>query len=168
MATVINRATREVRRSVNEPDFPQAAWIWNPSLPLCDPKYWVVDGDTVREMTIAEKDAAVATWQVEQVRALVTAIESYAAQWYPPEQLLQLRTEHARAVAEGKTNRAGYFAPWVAFSDLVLAEYKTRRDAVMAATTHDAVYAVSLDFSALDVQAPAVKASIADGLGVPD
>jgi hypothetical protein len=55
MATVINRSTRELRQSVNTPDYPPSEWIVNPTVPACDPKYWVIDGDTVREMTDAEK-----------------------------------------------------------------------------------------------------------------
>lgn len=61
MADVINRATAELRRSVNTPDYDPGDWVINPDLSAVagvDPKFWTVDGDSVREMTTAEKDAA--------------------------------------------------------------------------------------------------------------
>jgi len=59
MANVLNRTTKEFRRSVNTPDFPVENWIINPdmsSLIETNPKYWVVEGDTIRDMTDVEKD----------------------------------------------------------------------------------------------------------------
>lgn len=57
MATVLHRTTRELRRSVNTPDFDTADWIINPTLPECEPRYWKITGDTVSEMDAAEKEA---------------------------------------------------------------------------------------------------------------
>lgn len=59
MANVLNRTTKEYRTSVNTPDFPVENWIINPdisSLIETDTKYWVIEGDTVRDMTDVEKD----------------------------------------------------------------------------------------------------------------
>jgi hypothetical protein len=59
MANVLNRTTKEFRRSVNTPDYPVENWIINPdlsSLIETDSKYWIVEGDTVRDMTDVEKD----------------------------------------------------------------------------------------------------------------
>ena len=59
MANVLNRTTKEFRRSVNTPDYPVENWIINPdlsSLIETDSKYWVIEGDTVRDMTDVEKD----------------------------------------------------------------------------------------------------------------
>lgn len=55
MSTVINRTTREVRRSVHTPDYPPSEWIVNPKLPSCSPEHYVIEGDRVREMTVDEK-----------------------------------------------------------------------------------------------------------------
>jgi len=56
MANVINRITKQYLKSVNTPDYPELDWIINPVfIPKCDIKYMVVEGDTVREMTIGEK-----------------------------------------------------------------------------------------------------------------
>ena len=66
MADVINRITGQYLRSVNTPDYPISDWIINPMLPDCDPSKWVVEGDLVREITQAEKDAKIAESQAEQ------------------------------------------------------------------------------------------------------
>lgn len=60
MSNVINRATLELRVSVNTPDFPVGEWIVNPDLSAVTavPKrYWKVRGDAVVEMTAPEKAA---------------------------------------------------------------------------------------------------------------
>jgi len=70
MANVINRITKKYLKSVNTPDYPVSAWIINPTLPNCDPSEWVIEGDTVRETTQAEKDAKIvekATKEAEKI-----------------------------------------------------------------------------------------------------
>lgn len=56
MANVINKITRQYLKSVNTPDYPLNKWIANPVLPECDPKYYIIEGDLVREMDQSEKD----------------------------------------------------------------------------------------------------------------
>ncbi len=50
MANVLNRTTKEFRRSVNTPNFPVADWIINPDISAVHgqpTKYWEITGDTV-------------------------------------------------------------------------------------------------------------------------
>ena len=56
MADVINRITKEFKRSVNTPDFPEDEWIINPVMPKCEIKYLKIDGDSILEMSVAEKE----------------------------------------------------------------------------------------------------------------
>lgn len=56
MANVIHRITKQYLRSVNTPDYPESDWIHNPTIPICGPKYWVIEGDLVRAMDRAEID----------------------------------------------------------------------------------------------------------------
>ena len=63
MANVLNKTTKQYLRSVNTPDYPTSEWLINPVLPLCDQKFWVIEGDTIREMTQAEKDAYLYTYE---------------------------------------------------------------------------------------------------------
>ena len=57
MANVLNKLSKQYLISVNTPDYPITDWIINPVLPPCDPKFWAIAGDAVREMTPVEKDA---------------------------------------------------------------------------------------------------------------
>ena len=57
MANVLNKITKQYLRSVNTPDYPTSEWMINPILPDCDKKFWLIEGDTIREMAQAEKDA---------------------------------------------------------------------------------------------------------------
>lgn len=60
MANVLNRSTKELRRSVNTPEYPAEDWIINPDLSAVDgyaSKYWVISGDTVSLMDEAARAA---------------------------------------------------------------------------------------------------------------
>jgi hypothetical protein len=84
MANVLHRTTKEYRTSVNTPDYPVSDWIINPViLPLVARKYWKIVGDTVQEMSLAEKQAVdtaetQAQWPImrENIRTNLTAILS--------------------------------------------------------------------------------------------
>lgn len=56
MADVINKITRQYLKSVNTPNYPVKDWVINPILPECNPKYYFIDGNMVREMTQLEKN----------------------------------------------------------------------------------------------------------------
>ena len=57
MSNVLNKLTKQYLRSVNTPDYPPGEYLINPVLPNCDQKFWVIEGDIIREMTQPEKDA---------------------------------------------------------------------------------------------------------------
>lgn len=79
MADVVHRTTVEYRRSVHAPDFPEAEWIHNPDLSALSgvpSVYWKVVGDSVLEMTPAEKtakDAAMANAVKASVKSAADA-----------------------------------------------------------------------------------------------
>lgn len=71
MSDVVNRTTKQYFKSVNTPDFPAADWIINPDLTALigvPSKYWNISGDTITEMSQAEKDQVDAD---EQASAIV-------------------------------------------------------------------------------------------------
>ena len=73
MADVLNRTTKEYRRSVNTPDYPAGTWIINPNLSAVvgvDRKYWQINGDSVSEMSQAEKDAVDAAEEAARITDL--------------------------------------------------------------------------------------------------
>lgn len=60
MATVLHRTTKELRRSVNTPDFPVGQWIINPNLSAVGSfpsKYWIITGDVVTLMNPPARNA---------------------------------------------------------------------------------------------------------------
>lgn len=63
MSNVLNKFTKQYLRSVNTPDYPPSEYLINPVLPNCDQKFWVIEGDTIREMTQPEKDAYLYTYE---------------------------------------------------------------------------------------------------------
>lgn len=60
MATVLHRTTKQLVKSAHTPNYPPNLWIHNPDLStVSDPnnsKFWEIEGDSVREMTLTEKD----------------------------------------------------------------------------------------------------------------
>ena len=64
MADVLHRTTKVLLRSMNTPDYPTAQWIISPDLSAVSgvpAEEWVIEGDAVRAMTTAEKDAQLLT-----------------------------------------------------------------------------------------------------------
>lgn len=60
MADVVNRTTKQYLQSVNTPDYPVGQWIINPDLSAVagvPNRYWKITGDSITEMSQAEKDA---------------------------------------------------------------------------------------------------------------
>ena len=57
MSNVLNKLTKQYLRSVNTPDYPPSEYLINPILPNCDQKFWIIEHDSIREMTQTEKDA---------------------------------------------------------------------------------------------------------------
>jgi len=60
MANVLNRTTKKYLKSVNTPEFPTQDWIHNPDVnalinALVPARHWKITGDTVSEMSPAEK-----------------------------------------------------------------------------------------------------------------
>lgn len=58
MADVVNRITKEYRRSVNDPDYPIENWILNPDLSAVigfESKYWIITGDVVSLMDAGQR-----------------------------------------------------------------------------------------------------------------
>lgn len=60
MSNVVNRTTKEYKRSVHAPDYPNQDWIHNPDLSAVvgfQSKHWVINGEDVSLMSQAERDA---------------------------------------------------------------------------------------------------------------
>lgn len=75
MSDVIHRVTGVFLRSVNEPDYPTDTWLHNPDLSAVagvDRRWWVVDGNTVREASATEKDAQIDAYKAERIAQVIS------------------------------------------------------------------------------------------------
>ncbi len=170
MPDYIHITTHERRLSANPPTLPggTSAWLlvsdWS-TVDAIPARYLVVESTGVREMNSAEKDAALPSWKTERIRALAAAATAYGLSHYPESQAAALRDEYTQARVDARTAAVAYLQPWIDFDRAITAEYRTRRDAILAVTTAtwEAVEAAaSLDFSALDAQAPSPPRSLSD------
>jgi len=58
MVSVLNRVTKELKLSVNTPDYPTEDWIHSPDLSSVSGvlvKYWKITVDAISEMNLSEK-----------------------------------------------------------------------------------------------------------------
>ena len=164
MASALNKLTLEYRQSVNTPDYPESEWWINPDITAVTgvgKQYWIVANNTAREMTTQEKDSNLAQWKLDQRKALVDAVNAYGEAHYDQRTELRLKHEYNRAVTEGLTNRAAHIKTALDWSAALITDWMTRAATTNAATTHDGVFAVSLDFSNNDATDPSVTVTSA-------
>jgi len=164
MASVLNRLTLDYKESVNTKEYPTDDYVINPDLTAVagiDKKYWVIDGDSVREMTVEEKDANVAVWIAERRGQLVESVNSYGEGHYDFKTEARLKHLYNKAVAEGMTNRAALIDSALQWDAGLIVDWATRDAELKAATTYEEVMAVTLDFSNHDDSDPAVTVGMA-------
>ena len=80
---VLHRTTKELRRSVNEPDYQLEDWIHGPDLSAVagyDSRYWVISGDTVSLATGDALAAIEAEVLAEAKAAKIAAIDAKTSQ----------------------------------------------------------------------------------------
>lgn len=72
MADVLHRVTKELRRSVSEPDYPQSEWIWSPDLSAVagrPSEEWVIEGDGDSAFVRAANDQEMAAIESSRLAA---------------------------------------------------------------------------------------------------
>lgn len=158
MPNAIHLTSHIVARSKNESAPDAADWSFQAE-PAVDSKYWVTDNGSIREMTTAEKDANVATWIADHLTALIDEMVRVGTAYASETTQDWIRVEHLKATLEGRTAAVAYLQPAIDYDKAISDHYKEKRDTILAATTHDAVYAVTWDFESITVPA---KVSVAD------
>ena len=114
MATVLNRTTKRLIRSVNTPDYPVGEWIINPDMSAVAgfaSKYWIITGDAVSLMDQTARDAVDAQElsdsrdtianELDQLEGIMRAFAGVVL-----DEINTLRTEHSlpdRTLAQLKT-----------------------------------------------------------------
>lgn len=120
MSNVLNRTTKEFRRSVNTPDFPLAAWIINPDLSAVEGfanKYWLIAGDVVSLMSQSARDVVDAdenTARLDSVADELDRVETIMRAFAEVvlDEINTLRSQHglnARTLSQLKTAVRGKF-----------------------------------------------------------
>lgn len=162
MSDVLNRHSLEILHSVNTPDYDPADWVVNPDLtPVqnVSPDFWVLEGDTLREMTQAEKDAQAAvqlpTIKFKRVNDMSNAVTAFVGQHYEPARQIMLTALLAEAAAQQKQARVTYIASALAWIETSMSYFYQQAALVGAAADAAAVAAVPFDllqFSNTDPQ----------------
>lgn len=163
MGNVFNRTTKAFHSSVNTPEFTGADWLVNPAgasalvaagVPSSE---WKEDpAGTVREMTAGEKDAALlGAKKYGKIMSLKNAVSRYVETKYDPDQQITVTALYVEGVDRGWANRRTLAQSIMDWVNAVLAEFYTRKNAVLACTTVAAVAAISEDFSAFNATVPA-------------
>ena len=78
MSSVLNRITKEFRRSANTPDYPIGDWIINPDMSAVKgkpSKYWVISGDAVTLMDRAAMDLIYAQEESDALDEIADQLE---------------------------------------------------------------------------------------------
>ena len=171
MADVINRNTGEVKRSVDTPDYDPADWLvvdrsTTETLEALPQRYRVVDGDTAREATAAEKDTIdqplLDDFKAQKIRDIQQQAAGLMSSAYTTEEQLAALMLMAQAQRIGRPTQRDGLAPLFDFSEELTARVATAKAEIAAATTKAEIDAVSLDTSGLS--APSVDvASLAQG-----
>ena len=171
MADVLNRTTKELKRSVHTPDFPATDWVINPDLSAVDgvpANYWKITGDVVSEMSQAEKDAVDADLLVAEKASKIAGYSATAnalfTSRYPPAVMGGFNALFTEAVATAKTNRAAYISQLLNWGMTIDVGYQTKKAAITAMTTRAAVAADAWDTAALEAADPEI--TLANALAI--
>lgn len=111
MANVLNRTTLQYLESVNTPDYPDTEWIVNPDMSGITEHYpyWVIVGDTVRDMTAEEKSAWEAAHPVQVVASAVQYLVDGTPAYYYPTADAAISIEKTTVTFSTRTNGAKNF-----------------------------------------------------------
>lgn len=158
-------------RSHNATSLPPGDWLQvDDQFAAADaiPARWlVVEAEGVREATTSERNAQVDAYRAERLAALRHEVNAYGqARGYDTATELRLKDLHARAVADGLTNRATLIASVLTWQASLLGHYMTKVAALEAATTVAGCDAVTWDFDQFTASDPAV--TVTDALKVGD
>ncbi len=147
-----------------------AAWLYAPDLAAVSRvgrRFWILDGDVVREMTTAEKNARVARWKALRLDELKAAANDYGVEQGFDEILeLRLSVLHIRARLDGLTNRAAHIGSAVAWQAQILGHYRAKMGEIVTARTFADVQAVAWNFAQFDASRPDV--TVASALAISD
>lgn len=171
MADVLNRTTKEYRKSANTPDFPKADWIISPDLSAVagvPVEHWKITGDAIAPMNKTEiatiDDAILPDEKTNKVAVQGVTAKQLIENRYAYSVLMLLSYMLEQARVDGLSARVKYIEPLFTWMLDVHREYETKKAEIEAQTKRDDVSAFEWDITAIEAADPGI--TIAGALSV--
>ena len=148
MSTVINKVTLQVKLSADPAEHDPSEWLINPTIPDAPKRYWIVEGDNLREATEEEKGPIDVSYLAEQKELRIQEIrEQYneaLESRYQTRTLLYANYLLTKAMASMNDEAVDYLASlaqWVEDGDVLV---ETAEELIESSETPEDAQAVSL------------------------
>ena len=148
MSIVVHRVTLQVKVSADPAEHDSSEWLIDPTLPDAPKRYWIVEGDVLREATEDEKGPIDVEYLAQQKESRIQELrEQYNEALdsrYEPRTLLYASYLLTKAMASMEEETVEYLsglAQWVEDGDVLV---ETAEGLVESSTTVENVQAVSL------------------------
>ena len=148
MSTVVNRDTLQVKVSADPAEHDVSDWVIDPVLPDALKRYWIVEGDGLREATDEEKGPIDVEYLSEQkefrIQELREQYEDALDSRYKTRTLLYASYLLTKAMASMNDEAVDYLASlaqWVEDGDVLV---EAAEELIESSTTAENVQAVSL------------------------
>lgn len=173
MAYVVNRTTKELKTSVNTPDYDSADWVINPDLSSVSGvpnRYWKIDGDTISPMTGPEREAVDAALADQDKAAKVAELKQTANNFIPDQGYsIQHQQSIQSMYSDGiriRGNARNYLQPFVNWFREVDDELKNKIEQVQSEPSYTGIQSVSIDTDSLSASNPNITRET--GVGIED
>ena len=148
MSTVVNRSTLQVKVSADPAEHDPSEWLIDPTLPDAPKRYWIVEGDDLREATEEEKGPIDVEYLAEQKELRIQELrEQYneaLESRYQTRTLLYANYLLTKAMASMNDEAVDYLASlaqWVEDGDVLV---DAAEELIDSSTTPEDAQAVSL------------------------
>ena len=148
MSTVVNKSTLQVKVSADPAEHDPSEWLIDPTLPDAPKRYWIVEGDDLREATEEEKGPIDVEYLAEQKELRIQELrEQYneaLESRYQTRTLLYANYLLTKAMASMNDEAVDYLASlaqWVEAGDVLV---EAAEELIDSSTTPEDAQAVSL------------------------
>ena len=148
MSTVVNRSTLQVKVSADPAEHDPSEWLIDPILPDAPKRYWIVEGDDIREATEEEKGPIDVEYLAEQKELRIQELrEQYneaLESRYQTRTLLYANYLLTKAMASMNDEAVDYLASlaqWVEDGDVLV---EAAEELIESSETPEDAQAVSL------------------------
>ena len=165
MSTVVNKVTLQEKYSADPAEYHSAEWLIDPTIPNAPKRYWVVEGDDLREATEGEKvpiDIEYLAQQKEQrIQELREQYNEALELRYETRTLLYasyLLTKAMATMDEDVVDYLSELAQWIEDGDVLV---ETAESIVSASQTVEDVQSVTLTLTSWLEADPKISTRVA-------